>query len=996
MYPVLFRQDAASWDNFGIGVLSDAISCEVEEKRNGSYELEMEYPITGAFFDQIELRCIVLAKPNYTDDPQPFRIYNISKPLNGIVTISAQHISYDLSGYIDAPFTAAGIQIALGKLTDANVIYPSGCPFTFSTDIQSAVQMTLKHPESVRGVLGGVEGSLIDTYGGEWHFDGYDCTLYNERGEDRGVLIRYGKNLTDLRQEENNADVYTAVYPYYYNEDSDTLITLPEKVIQVTGTFPFTRVMPLDLSFDFEEAPNQTQLRAKAESYITENKIGVPKVNLTVSFLEPGTMSERVDLCDIVSVQFDELGVTASAKCIRTRWDVLKGQYIEAELGSAKVSLEEAIARSTEIAKVIDARTSQFQSIATGIISKVTGNQGGYIVLHDTNNDGEPDEILILDSDDITQAVNVIRMNNSGIAFSNSGYAGTYITAWNIDGEFVADFIAAGELKTDLVTILGDTHFYWDSNNISIVDPQDSDRIIRFGKYDGTNYGLGFSVDGGTTWKSGFSFEGIKMIGDADNAGYVKMDGDSFDIVNANDVSLCHLGIGTVNAEDGTIIQGPYYRLGTFATGATHGEYSFSAGRYSHPIGAHSVCVGYNNTSNGVGSVTIGKNSISSDNAGIAIGNNVESSGASTTTIDGVTYPIGSIAIGSKTKATSARAIAIGAEASALNTSSVAIGSSAYAPESSTVAIGILAKSTMTSAMALGDRAIAETMASVAIGFSAECNGAGNRYQVAIGYDAESSGHASCSIGYLAKSVGYGACAIGFESSAGGDYSCAVGTQADSSGQTSCSIGYNAIASGSYASAIGPSTTASGKSSYSFGPASEASGDWSVTMGNHCIANAKHAHSYGNYCTAAQEGQFVFGQFNAATTARFVFGNGQHDNQRSNAAFISAVGNMWIAGSLTQGSDGRYKNIIGNVPDLSGVRAVKFRWKDDGLHDQQEHIGYIAQDVEPVAPYLVQTDETTGFKSLDYIGLLCAKIEQLEQTVGHLTKRVEELEGVKG
>ena len=226
MYPKLFNADATSWASFGIGVLSGAISCDVEENRNGSYELEMTYPVTAPFYDELKLRRLIVAKPNYTDDPQPFRIYDISKPLNGVVTVKAQHISYDLSGFIDAPFEALDLANALTTMVSSNTIYPTSCPFTFSTDKTGSQAMNVKHPQSVRALMGGVEGSLIDTYGGEWHFDGYSCELKANRGEDRGVLIRYGKNLTDLRQEENNASVYTGVYPYYYNADADTLVTL--------------------------------------------------------------------------------------------------------------------------------------------------------------------------------------------------------------------------------------------------------------------------------------------------------------------------------------------------------------------------------------------------------------------------------------------------------------------------------------------------------------------------------------------------------------------------------------------------------------------------------------------------------------------------------------------------------------------------------------------------------------------------------------------------
>ena len=95
----LFESTATTFQSNGLGGLSDASKCEVVEERNGSFELEMEYHISGRRYSDLKLRRIIVAKPNPYSDPQPFRIYSISKPINGLVTIKAEHISYDMSGY---------------------------------------------------------------------------------------------------------------------------------------------------------------------------------------------------------------------------------------------------------------------------------------------------------------------------------------------------------------------------------------------------------------------------------------------------------------------------------------------------------------------------------------------------------------------------------------------------------------------------------------------------------------------------------------------------------------------------------------------------------------------------------------------------------------------------------------------------------------------------------------------------------------------------------
>ena len=905
MYPILFEHDALSWNSFGIGVLSDAITCEVEENRNGSYEVELTYPITGAFFAEIKLRRLILAKPNFSDDPQPFRIYSISKPLNGIITVNAQHISYDLSGYVDAPFTAADSQLAISKLTDSTIIFPSSCPFSFSSNIHSSSSFSLNHPESIRSIMGGIRGSLIDVYGGEWHFDRFNCQLYSARGENRGVTIRYGKNLTDLNQEENNAKVYTAVYPYYYNDDANILVTLPERAINVAGSFPYTKVLNLDLSNDFEETPSVADLRSKAEQYITQNDIGKPIVNLTVSFLEDVGVTERVDLCDTVSVYFEKLGVTATAKCIRTKWDVLKDRYIEAELGSARNSLAEDIANSSEIADVIDERTAQFKRIAAGIVGKVTGNSGGYIVLHDTNNDGEPDEILIMDSDDINTAVKIIRFNNAGIAFSKTGYNGTYNTAWNIDGEFVADFIASGELHTDMVKVLGDTNFYWDNNNITIVSPADQNKMIRFGKYDGVNYGLGFSNDGGLTWNSGFDFDGIKLS-KTGSTGWAKMTGDSFEIRNSSDVTISYIGLDNCVDLDGNYVTAPRYMLGSRLTGTVTGIYSFAGGRFSDASGPYSVLIGY---------------------------------------MAACKKPYG-IALGYYTSANGTNSIAIGANATAV-TEAIAIGLEASVSESAGIALGIRAKAE-NDCIAIGPSAWAKKTSSITIGVACD-----TEYGCAIGYDS----HA------------YDGVAIGYYDLANGRYSTAIGFKCNAYGEKSVAIGYESTVgtNGTGAIAIG---------------GGHVSGDHAVAIGLDTRATTQY--------------QFVCGRYNTTGSWIFVVGNGTDDSHTSNALRMSNAGNLWIAGTLTQSSDRRAKDILdADMPDVSHIKAVRYKWNDTLInHDEGEHIGYIAQDVEKVAPYLIETDENSGFKSIKYVEFLCAKIDQLERMVEKLTKRVADLEGM--
>lgn len=275
----LHESTETSFTTNGLGTLSDAITCEVTEERNGEFELEMEYPVTGIRYKELQLRRIIMAKPNPYSDLQPFRIYAITKPINGIVTVNAEHISYDMSGYPVSAFAADTVQNAFINMKSASAV---NCPFSFSTDKTTTANMTVLKPSSMRSLLGGVDGSILDVYGGEYEFDKFNVKLWNKRGADRGASIRYGKNLTDLKQEENCSSVYTGVYPFWYSEQ-EGLVQLNEKIVKASGTYNFTRIYPLDLSQEWQEKPNQEQLRTRANSYMKANNIGVPAVSLTVS-----------------------------------------------------------------------------------------------------------------------------------------------------------------------------------------------------------------------------------------------------------------------------------------------------------------------------------------------------------------------------------------------------------------------------------------------------------------------------------------------------------------------------------------------------------------------------------------------------------------------------------------------------------------------------------------------------------------------------------------
>lgn len=450
MKPVLFAPTATAFTTNGLGKLSDAASCTVKETRNGAFELTLKYPVEGIHYAEIQQRSIILAKPNPVDLAQPFRVYRISKPINGLVTVYAYHISYDLTGIPVSPYSAASVQAALAGFSTNAV---AANPFTFWSDMTSSGDFTVKSPASVRSLL----PTILEVYGGEYKYDKYTVRLYQQRGTDRGVTIRYGKNLTDLKQDENCSNVYTGVYAYY--SDGNGIVETSPKVTPAPGTYDYTRVLPLDLKAEFKETPTAEALKAAAEQYMSDHNIGVPEVSLNVSFVQLEqtqeykdlALLERVELCDTVTVIFERLGVNATAQVTSTVYNVLIDAYDSVTIGNVRKNVAMTIAeQAQEIAKGPD--LTALQAAVIEATELITGNQGGYVVIHSSTGGKTPDEILIMDQPDIESAVQVWRWNKSGLGYSSSGYNGPYGLAMTIDGKINADFITTGGMDAARIT----------------------------------------------------------------------------------------------------------------------------------------------------------------------------------------------------------------------------------------------------------------------------------------------------------------------------------------------------------------------------------------------------------------------------------------------------------------------------------------------------------------------------------------------------------------
>ena len=237
MIPVLYPRDIdistlSVNTSIGLGGLVDCVSATVIEERNGEFELEIKYPQNGIRFDEITIGSYIKAKPAVGGVDQFFRVYRVTKPIDGICTICAEHVSYLLNGYICKPFEVTGSIKpinAIDGMTE-NVIGKYALPFTFTSLKQNTVsKYKIDHPEALRALLGGVEGSVLDVFnGGEYEFDNNIVIFHEARGADNGVTVAYGKNLTDLKHDISDENIITGVYPYWHKESEETNQTTGE------------------------------------------------------------------------------------------------------------------------------------------------------------------------------------------------------------------------------------------------------------------------------------------------------------------------------------------------------------------------------------------------------------------------------------------------------------------------------------------------------------------------------------------------------------------------------------------------------------------------------------------------------------------------------------------------------------------------------------------------------------------------------------------------
>ena len=347
MIPILYEIDETEFTSNGLGRLRDCISCVVTEERNGIYECDFEYPVTAEDFHDIQIGRIIGVTHDDTGDIQPFDIVSFTRPIDGVVTFHCTHISYRQS-YLTV--TGSNINSLAAAFTLLGTAQPNN-PFTYETDkTQSTGYLAAADgvPKTVRSMLGGVEGSILDAYGGEYEWDKFRVILHSARGQLRNFSIRYGVNMLDYNEDYDSSGTYSSCIPYW--TDGTTTVVGDR---QDSGGSTITgrgECVPLDVSDKFESQPTKAQVEAMGLSVMNSKNPMIPSQNIHVEFVRLQDMGyENLEnlleckLCDTIKVVFPFYNTTGQFKIVKTVWDVLADRYESMELGDLSVTLAEAL-----------------------------------------------------------------------------------------------------------------------------------------------------------------------------------------------------------------------------------------------------------------------------------------------------------------------------------------------------------------------------------------------------------------------------------------------------------------------------------------------------------------------------------------------------------------------------------------------------------------------------------------------------------------------------
>ncbi|XVG95808.1 phage tail spike protein [Eubacteriales bacterium KG125] len=458
----LYEANEKEFLNRGLGVLHDISEPVISEEINGIFDLYFYYPIDGVRFGEITEERIVCAKSK--KGYQAFRIDSISKDDNELgIFVHAFHISYDLAyNFVEDTFIQdKGGESAINQLLDRAVT-----PHNFRglSDVKGPISSRLVRKNILSALMGDEENSLLKRGGGEIERDNFILNWKKKIGMDRGVSIKYKKNLTGLNFKLDESSVITKVMPQGFNG-----LLLPEKYVEsdLIDKYHMPRISKIEypdivskkLNPDDEKALEHEQALAKLREAVKRDfeikNIDKPKITCEVSFVDLSQTEEykgykqlqEIYIGDTVHVVHEKLNIKTTQRLIGYRYDPLGDRYIELSLGQPERSFFYAINKASDVVSSIeDIKNDLQRSFIEKAIEKSTAlinnGFGGFVKYY-------PDKVLIMDSNRETTAKNVWQINKNGIGHSSTGVNGPYKFSWTIDGQFNTDFIAAHSITAN-------------------------------------------------------------------------------------------------------------------------------------------------------------------------------------------------------------------------------------------------------------------------------------------------------------------------------------------------------------------------------------------------------------------------------------------------------------------------------------------------------------------------------------------------------------------
>ena len=368
MFPILYSANATKQELLntnGLGFIKNCSSCRVSEERNGVYEVDMSVLRNDRLGGNILPGMFVKAKT--PENTQLFYIYSTIAEKNK-VQAKARHIKYLANdNLISESFTKTGTPQAVWDYIEEVIALP--LDFSFSSDITTQSTVSFDRLVRLGDFFGGVDGSLLDAFGGEYKYDNFNISLLNSRGTDTGVCLRYGSGISSLKQECSSATVYSHFYPYAYVKLQDTQGQLKgERAITTLNTYPlntslsYKRALAYDFTNDFfdevlivsnsgapadpTEAARLTQkLDTLANAYISGNRAALTQLSVSITIDTENGLKQlsSCNLCDTVLVYYEPFGISTRAKIVKTEYDCLLERYTKIQLGQTKKTLADLI-----------------------------------------------------------------------------------------------------------------------------------------------------------------------------------------------------------------------------------------------------------------------------------------------------------------------------------------------------------------------------------------------------------------------------------------------------------------------------------------------------------------------------------------------------------------------------------------------------------------------------------------------------------------------------